>query len=74
VNAKAHGRKTASLAGANVESRLADIEMKLTFNEDLLEELNRTVYRQQLQIDQLQKELHAMREQIRKRPANPICT
>ena len=47
-----------------MESRLAEIEVKLSFNEVLLEELNRTVYRQQQQINALQKELHALREQL----------
>ncbi len=40
-----------------MESRLAEIETKLSFSEELLEALNRTVYRQQSQIDQLQLEL-----------------
>ncbi len=48
-----------------MESRLAEIEVKLTFNESTLDELSRTVYRQQQQIDQLQKELQAVREQVR---------
>jgi SlyX protein len=48
-----------------MESRLAEIETKLSFSEELLEELNRTVYRQQLQIDQLQLELRILREQVR---------
>ena len=48
-----------------MESRLAEIEMKLSFSEEMLEELNRTVYRQQQQIDQLQKELQTLREQVR---------
>ena len=47
------------------ESRLSEVEVKLSFSEELLEELNRTVYRQQQQIDQLQKELQALREQVR---------
>ena len=59
-----------------MESRLAEIEVKLGFCEDLLEELNRTVYRQQQQIDQLQKELRALREQVRlslpAEPGNPL--
>ena len=56
-----------------MESRLAQIEVKLTFNEELLEELNRTVYRQQLQIDELHKELQALREQVRASvPAEPL--
>ena len=48
-----------------MESRLAEIETKLSFSEELLETLNRTVYRQQQQIDQLQIELRALREQVR---------
>ena len=48
-----------------MESRLAEIETKLSFSEELLETLNRTVYRQQQQIDQLQLELLALREQVR---------
>lgn len=48
-----------------MESRLAEIEAKLSFSEELLEALNRTVYRQQQQIDQLQLELRALREQLR---------
>ena len=48
-----------------MESRLAEIEVKLSFSEEMLEELNRTVYRQQQQIDQLQKELQTLREQVR---------
>jgi SlyX protein len=59
-----------------MESRLAEIEVKLSYGEELLEELNRTVYRQQQQLDQLQQELRALREQIRSalpaEPRNPL--
>lgn len=48
-----------------MESRLAEIEVKLSFSEELLEALNQTVYRQQQQIEQLQKDLLAVREQVR---------
>jgi SlyX protein len=47
-----------------MESRLTEIEVKLGFAEDLLEELNRTVYRQQQQIERLQQEVHALRQQL----------
>lgn len=47
-----------------MESRLAEIEVKLSFSEDLLDELNRTVVRQQQQISQLQQELRTLRQQI----------
>lgn len=52
-----------------MESRIAELEVKLSFCEDLVEELNRTVYRQQQQIEQLQKDVVALREQIRSMPA-----
>jgi SlyX protein len=48
-----------------MEKRLTELEIKLSYNEDLLEELNRTVYRQQQQIELLQQELRALREQVR---------
>lgn len=47
-----------------MESRLADIEIKLSFSEDMLEQLNRTVFRQQQQIEQLQKELRALSRHV----------
>jgi SlyX protein len=51
--------------GDAMESRLAEIEIKLSFSEDLLEALNRTVFRQQQQIEQLQQELRALRQQLK---------
>lgn len=48
-----------------MEKRIAELEVKLSFTEDLVEELNKTVFRQQQQIEQLQKDVVAMREQIR---------
>ena len=48
-----------------MESRLEEIEAKLSLTEDLLEELNKTVYRQQSQIEQLRNELAALRDQVR---------
>ena len=55
-----------------MESRLVEIETKLSFSEDLLEALNSTVYRQQHQIVQLQQELRDLREQVRAAlPAEP---
>ena len=58
-----------------MESRLAEIDTKLSFSEEMLEALNTTVYRQQQQIEQLQAELRALREQVRTslptEPRNP---
>lgn len=45
-------------------SRVTELEIKLAYSEDQLDEINRTVYRQQQQIDQLGRELKAMREQL----------
>lgn len=55
-----------------METRIAELEVKLSFCEELLEELNRTVYCQQQQIDLLQKEMLALREQVKTSlPAEP---
>ena len=47
-----------------MDDRLEKIEIKLTLSEDLLEELNKTVYRQQVQIEQLQREIVSLRQQM----------
>ncbi len=46
------------------ESRMAEIESKLALAEDLLEALNREVYRQQQHIDRLEREMRALRDQV----------
>ena len=48
-----------------VESRLTDLEIKISFTEDMVDELNRTVFRQQQQIDLLMLQIKALREQVR---------
>jgi len=47
-----------------VDHRLTALEVKVTFTEDLVEELNRTVARQQQQIDLLLREVIQLRQQI----------
>jgi SlyX protein len=47
----------------DIERRLTDLEIKASFGEDLLEQLNQTVYRQQRQIDLLLRELAFLRQQ-----------
>ena len=47
-----------------MSDRLTELEIKLSLNEDLLEELNRTVYRQQEQIDLLQAQLRLLYARI----------
>jgi SlyX protein len=45
--------------------RIAELEARAALADDLLDELNRTVFRQQQQIDQLARELQAVRERVR---------
>ena len=47
-----------------MESRLNELEAKLSLAEDLLDALNRTVYRQQQQIDQLRQDVRALRRHL----------
>ncbi len=47
-----------------MEARLNEVEAKLALAEDLLEELNRTVFRQQQQIDQLSLQLRALAQAV----------
>ena len=48
-----------------VESRLTDLEIKISFTEDMVDELNRTIFRQLQQIDLLMLQIKALREQVR---------
>lgn len=47
-----------------MESRLTELEIKISYTEDLVDELNRTVFRQQQQIDLLIAEFRALRDQV----------
>ncbi len=46
-----------------IEQRLTDLEIKASFAEDLVDELNRLVARQQDQLDRLRRELAELRSQ-----------
>lgn len=54
-----------------MESRLTDLEVKVAFQEDLLETLNLTVARQQRQIELLQEQVQALYQQM---PAGTSAT
>jgi SlyX protein len=59
-------------ADSAIEARITELEVKLSFADELLDALNRTVYRQQQEIDQLRQELRAMRQQVQASlPAEP---
>lgn len=47
-----------------IEKRLTDLEIKASFGEDLLDELNQVIVRQQQQIDLLMRELSQLRQQL----------
>jgi SlyX protein len=46
-----------------IDQRLTDLEIKASFAEDLVEQLNHVIIRQQSQIDQLVGEVRQLREQ-----------
>ncbi|WP_027994613.1 SlyX family protein [Simplicispira psychrophila] len=48
---------------SDTDQRLTELEIKASYSEDLLEQLNMALYRQQLQIDALLQELKQMRQQ-----------
>jgi SlyX protein len=47
-----------------MENRLEKIESKLGLADDLLDELNKTIYRQQQQIERMQHEMRTLRQQV----------
>jgi len=47
-----------------MEDRLTELETKLSFAEDLIDELNRVVYRQQAQIDLMQQQITMLHQQV----------
>lgn len=48
-----------------MESRIADLEMKLAYTEDTVEELNRLLYKQQQQIDALIEAVRSLSDQVK---------
>lgn len=53
--------------GRRMESRITELEIKITYTEDLVDELNRIVFRQQQQIDLLINGINSLRDQICRR-------
>ena len=47
-----------------MESRITDLEIKISYTEDMVDELNRTIYRQQQQIDMLIANIQELRQQM----------
>jgi SlyX protein len=51
-----------------MEERLTEFETRISLTEDLVDELNLTVYRQQQQIDLLQQQLRHLYQQLQEGP------
>ncbi|MBX9870789.1 MAG: SlyX family protein [Burkholderiaceae bacterium] len=51
-------------AAHDTDARLTELEIKASYAEDLLEQLNTTVYRQQQQIELLLREVMGLRQQL----------
>mgnify|MGYP002654535295 CR=1 FL=1 len=45
------------------EDRITNLEIKLSFTEDFIDQLNQTIYKQQQQIEFLYRELKSIKEQ-----------
>lgn len=51
-----------------LEDRITELEIKASFNEDLLDKLDQVIIRQQTQIDALCREVIALRQQTSSAP------
>ncbi|MDR3298924.1 MAG: SlyX family protein [Candidatus Accumulibacter sp.] len=54
-----------------MEDRLTELEIKLSLTEDLVEELNRMVFRQREQLDLLQEQLRLLYRQFQSQSPAP---
>ncbi len=51
------------MAHTDIDKRLMDLEIKASFTEDLVEQLNQIIFQQQQQIDALIREVSQLRQQ-----------
>jgi SlyX protein len=58
-----HSQPTDRHIDPRIDQRLTDLEIKASFAEDMVEQLNQIIIRQQKQIDQLVGEVLRLREQ-----------
>jgi SlyX protein len=59
-----HGQPPDFQSHLMIEERLENIEAKITFQEDLIEELNKTVYEQQKKLEWLETICKSLAEQV----------
>jgi SlyX protein len=55
-----------------MEDRLTELEIKLSLAEDMIEEINRTVFRQQQQLDLLQEQMRLLYKQLQSQSLSSI--
>ena len=53
-----------ALNAEQLEARIMELEVKASYTDDLLEQLNMTIYRQQQLIDVLINEVRQLRQQV----------
>lgn len=51
-----------------LDQRLTELEIKVSYADDMLDQLNALVYRQQLAIDRLQNHVAQLHQQLRDNP------
>ena len=56
--------------GNPMEARITELEIKISYTEDAVDALNRTIFRQQQQIDQLLGKVMALRDRVHSAPPN----
>jgi SlyX protein len=63
------------MPNTDTDKRLMDLEVKASFTEDLVEQLNQTIFQQQQQIDALIREVSQLRQQRQTadRVVSPAC-
>lgn len=61
-NRRMHSQEPEAAFGPPASERLDELEIKASYAEDLLEQLNLTVYRQQQQIHALQRQLRELEQ------------
>ena len=49
---------------AHIDQRLTELEIKASFTEDLVEQLNQIIIRQQQDLDALARQIGSLREQL----------
>ncbi len=58
------GSNTRMNAPHDTDARLTELEIKASYAEELLDQLNTTIYRQQQQIELLLREVGGLRQQL----------